>query len=588
MNQNEREMIRKEKSGAILVRRQNVVLGVMLSACMVIALKIVFLDTEGLRAKGDRQYLREIEVLPNRGRIIDRNGEILSASTPVRALTANPREFCPNWPDQDREIRQAMLDETGLSEQVLSQKCEGFSRASFMYIKRGLPPEIAEKAMAMKIPGLRSVVEQKRFYPGGTVSAHLLGFTDIDDKGQEGLERAYDSLLTGEAGSYLVLQGPGGPNVEMVGSVKPVRHGEDLRISIDQRVQSLASRHLESAILEHEASGGSVVVLAVPSGEILAMVNSPRFNANNRSTLKGNVFRNRAVTDVFEPGSTVKPFTIAMVLEHGEVDEETLVDTGTGTLNVGGYTIRDTHNHGMISVSDILVRSSNVGAVKLALERPFDELFETFERVGFGERVLGQDRADRGRLPGEISGLLARRTETSEHATMSYGYGFSSTLLQLARAYTVFATDGEVLPVTLMPRQPGYRASGTRVFKADTVHRVRAMLEKVATPEGTARKAAIARYRTGGKTGTTRKLINGEYSTEHYLSLFAGLAPVTGPRFVVVVVIDDPQGKHYYGGAVAAPVFSGLVSDLMRLYNIEPDGLDQPRVTSLSEANNNV
>ncbi|MCY3769511.1 MAG: penicillin-binding protein 2 [Gammaproteobacteria bacterium] len=579
-------MIRKAKSEAILIQRQNVVLGIMISVCAVIALKVVLLDNEGLQAKGDRQYLREIEVPPNRGRIIDRNGEILSASTPVQALAANPREFCPNWRDQKN--LPAMLDEIGVSEQALSGKCDGLSGANFMYVKRGLPPEIAERVMAMEIPGLRSIIEQKRFYPGGPVSAHLLGFTDIDDRGQEGLERVYDSLLTGEAGSYLVLQGPGGLNVEIVGSVKPVQHGEDLQISIDQRVQSMASRHLESAVLEHRASGGSVVVLAVPSGEILAMVNSPRFNANNRSTLKGNVFRNRAVTDVFEPGSTAKPFTIAMVLEHGEVDEETLIDTGTGTLDVGGYTIQDTHNHGMMSVSDILVRSSNVGAAKLALGRPFEELFDTLERVGFGEKALGESGEGRGRLPGEVSGLLAQRTETSEHATMSYGYGFSSTLLQLARAYTVFATDGELLPVTLMPRQPGYRAQGTRVFQADTVHRVRAMLERVATSEGTARKAAIARYRAGGKTGTTRKLVNGQYSQEHYLSLFAGLAPVTDPRFVMVVVIDDPQAGHYYGGSVAAPVFSSLMSDLMRLYNIEPDGLDRPRITSTSEAGNNV
>jgi cell division protein FtsI (penicillin-binding protein 3) len=292
------------------------------------------------------------------------------------------------------------------------------------------------------------------------------------------------------------------------------------------------------------------------------------------------VFRNRAVTDILEPGSTAKPFTISMVLESGEMGPDTMVDTSPGYYHLAGHTIRDVHNYGEISVFDVVVHSSNVGSAKLALGFPFDDLYHTFEKVGFGSRAAS--------LPGEISGVLTKRTRQIEHATLAYGYGFSATPLQLARAYTVFATDGVLLPVTLQPRKPGHKVTGTRVFQPETVASVRSMLEQVATPNGTARKARIPRYRVGGKTGTTHKLIDGNYVNKRYVSLFAGLAPISDPKFVMVVAIDDPRGKFYYGGDVAAPVFSSLMADLMRLYNVKPDGIDESQVTQVPRQENRV
>ena len=385
------------------------------------------------------------------------------------------------------------------------------------------------------------------------------------------MERAFDTELRGQEGRQRLLKDLAGHYVESVESIRQVRHGKDLVITIDQRVQSLASRYLESAIRKHDATGGSVVVLEIPSGEIIVMVNSPQFNPNNRSSITPGVFRNRTVANVMEPGSTAKPFTIGMVLENGSVTPDTLIDTSPGYYRVPGYTIRDVHNYGEISVFDVLVHSSNVGVSKLALGLPFDDLYNTFRGVGFGQRS--------GTLPGETSGVLTKRTRKIEHATLSYGYGFSATPLQLARAYTVFATDGVLLPITLQPREPAYRASGKRVFSASTVASIRDMLEQVATPKGTARKARVARYRIGGKTGTTHKLIDGNYKNKRYLSLFAGLAPITDPKFVMVVTIDEPRGKFYYGGDVAAPVFSSLMADLMRLYNVKPDDIDASQIT---------
>ena len=449
--------------------------------------------------------------------------------------------------------------------------CERKGNASFMYIERRLPPALAQQVMDLNVPGVEIQREYRRYYPGGPVSAHLIGFTDVDDVGQEGLERFYNSSLAGSPGRKRVLKDRAGHFVESVESIRQVQHGKDLEISIDQRIQSLASQYLETAVKKYNAAGGSVVVIGIPSGEIISMVNSPQFNPNDRTTLKKGVFRNLAVTDILEPGSTAKPFTVAMALDSGQVGVDTMVDTAPGTYRVGRSTIHDVHNYGEISVFDVIVHSSNVGTAKLALAFPFSALFDTFKAVGFGDKAAN--------LPGEISGSMVKRTRPIEHATYSYGYGFSVTPLQLARAYTAFATDGVVLPVTLESKPEGYRAEGKRVFSPATVSTLRQMLEQVATPEGTARKARIPRYRIGGKTGTTHKLIQGNYKNKRYVSLFAGLAPITNPRFVMVVTIDDPRGKLYYGGDVAAPVFASLMQDLMRLYNVKPDGIGQTQIT---------
>jgi len=541
--------------------RQYLVVGILFSGLGVIALRVIHILTveqSHLQAQGDARYLREIKVLPERGKILDRNGQVLAVSTPVESLWAEPGVFC-----QAREQWKPMVE-------LLERRGD----AGFMYIKRRLPPSIAQKVLALNVPGVEIQREYRRYYPGGPVSAHLVGFTDVDDVGQEGLERQYNSQLAGTPGRKRVLKDLAGNYVESVESIQQVQHGKDLQISVDQRVQSLASEYMEKAIKTHNAAGGSAVVVAIPSGEIIAMVNAPHFNPNDRGTLKKGVFRNRAVTDTLEPGSTAKPFTIAMALESGQVGVNTMVDTAPGYYRVGGHTIHDVHDYGEISVFDVIVHSSNVGSAKLALAFPFEDLFHTFEDVGFGVKA-----AD---LPGEISGVLVERTRPIEHATLSYGYGFSATPLQIARAYTALATNGQILSLTLKPQPAGYKAEGKKVFSTETVKNIRAMLEQVATPEGTARKARIPRYRIGGKTGTTHKLVDGNYNNKRYVSLFAGMAPITDPRFVMIVAIDDPRGKRYYGGDVAAPVFSDLMQDLMRLYNVRPDGVEDNKITGLN------
>jgi cell division protein FtsI (penicillin-binding protein 3) len=535
--------------------------------------QIQVVEQEHLRAQGDARYLREVTVLPQRGRIVDRNGQVLAVSTPVESLWAEPAIFC-----RAKEDWKPMLEILSLRSRDLQAACERRKGVDFMYIKRRLPPAQSEEVLALNIPGVERQREYRRYYPDGPVGAHLLGFTDIDDRGQEGLEREFDRLLAGTPGRKRVLKDIAGHYVESVESIQQVRHGADLQISVDQRIQSLASAYLEKAVQKHNAAGGSVVVLSIPSGEILAMVTSPQFNPNDRGTLKRGVFRNRTVTDVVEPGSTAKPFTVAMALESGQVGANTMVDTAPGWYRIGGSTIRDVHDYGEISVFDVLVHSSNIGSAKIALAFPFDELFGTLKSVGFDERAAN--------LPGEIRGVLEKRTRPIEHATISFGYGFSVTPLQLARAYTALATDGELLPVTLEPRPEGYRPGGKRVFSKSTASRLREMMEKVATPEGTARKARIPRYRVGGKTGTTHKLVDGNYNNKRYISLFAGMAPITSPRFVMVVTVDDPRGKLYYGGDVAAPVFSELMQDLMRLYNVPPDDLIETRASGVDDRGN--
>ena len=552
------------------VWRQYLLLGVMLSVFALLGLRVVHLqitEHEHLQTQGNARYLRELTVAPERGRILDRNRRVLAVSTPVDALWADPAVFCAA-----REQWKPMLALLKLKAQQLRNGCERQKNSDFMYLKRQLPPMLVQRVMQLAIPGVEARREYKRYYPNGPAGAHLIGFTNVDDIGQEGLESIHQSRLGGQPGKIRALKDRAGNYVESVESIRPVRHGEDLVISIDQRLQSLAGDYLEQAVRKHNASGGSVVVLAVPSGEILAMVNLPQFNPNDRSTMTAGKFRNRSVTDVLEPGSTAKPFTVAMALESGKVNADTIIDTAPGDYRIGEDTIHDLKNYGALSVFDVLVHSSNVGTAKIALAFPYDDLFNTFAEVGFDQPAAN--------LPGESSGMLERRTQPIEHATLSYGYGFSVTPLQLARAYTVFATDGELLPVTLERKPPGYRARGARVFSPQTVYTVRAMLEQAATPDGTARKARVPRYRIGGKTGTVHKLFDGRYQDNRYTSVFAGIAPVTDPRFVMVVMVDDPRGDLYFGGDVAAPVFAALMQDLMRLYNIRPDALLRATATS--------
>lgn len=556
-------MRRVQKIPKLPLWRQHLIFSVLLSVFVLLGWRVVHLQTvehAHLQSQGDARYLREVTVMPERGRILDRNGQVLTVSTPVGSLWAEPVVFCAastKW--------KPMLTLLDVTEKQLQASCQKYEKSDFMYIKRRVSPMLAEQVMQLEIAGIDVQQEYKRYYPGGPAGAHLVGFTNVDEVGQEGLERAFDERLRGRPGRIRVLKDRAGNYVETVESIQQVRHGEELVISIDQRIQSLASDYLEAAVRKHKATSGSVVVVSIPSGEILAMINSPQFNPNDRSSMRGGAVRNRSITDILEPGSAIKPFTVAMALESGKIGVDTIVDTSPGTLRIGSHTIEDVHNYGEITIADTVIRSSNVGVAKLALSFPYKRLFDTFTRIGFGKRALN--------LPGESAGALEPRTQQIEHAALSYGYGFSITSLQLARAYTVFATDGVLLPLTLKRKKPGYRAKGTRVFSRKTVQAIRPMLEQVATPEGTARQARIPHYRVGGKTGTTHKLIDGNYNNQRYLSVFAGIAPITAPRFVVVVTVDDPRGQFYYGGDVAAPVFANLMKDLVRLYNIEPDAV---------------
>ena len=528
-----------------------------------LALRVIHLQTaehERLRLAGDARYLRGLTVPAERGPIVDRNGEVLAISTPVDSLWAIPAKFCAaekRWPPLLALLK---MDATRLHMQCRRQR-----QADFMYIQRHLSPMLAQRARALNLPGVRTRREYKRFYPGGPAGAHLLGFTNVDDVGQEGLERAFEAQLGGREGRILALKDRAGNYVESVENLRPVQPGAPLVVSIDQRVQSLAAEYLRAAVQRHKARGGSIVVLAIPSGEILGMVNSPQFNPNDRRTLTAGKVRNRAVTDVFEPGSAVKPFSIAMALESGQFNADTLVNTAPGAYSVDGHVIRDTRDFGEISVFEIVARSSNVGAAKIALQLPYDDLLDTFARLGFGRRAAN--------LPGEAGGTLKRRASLMDHAALSYGYGLAVTTLQLARAYSVFATDGQLLPVTLRRQSPHYRAAGRRVFQPETARVIRDMLAQAASADGTAAKAQIARFSVGGKTGTVHKLIDGNYQNQRYISIFAGLAPLHSPRFVMAVTVDDPRGPFYYGGDVAAPVFASLAADLLRLYNVPPDNL---------------
>ncbi|MYB34698.1 MAG: penicillin-binding protein 2 [Gammaproteobacteria bacterium] len=544
--------------------RMQFVLAVVFGLFIALVARIAYLQTamhEQLVSEGENRFERVLKFSAQRGNILDRNGQILSTSTPVDSLAANPQVFC-----KSRDRWEELANSVGVDMQLMNTRCDQYSESRFMYVLKRISPERAQKAIDLGVPGLEVRREYQRFFPGGPIGAQLIGLTDTRDTGQEGLELKYDDLLTGEEGGQRVLKDRIGRYVEAIDNPRSVRHGADIQISIDQRIQTLATRYLEEAVRTHKAAGGGIVLIKVPSGEIISMVNAPQFNPNDRTTVTHGVLRNRVVTDAIEPGSLTKPFTIAMLLEEGRVTPDTVVDTHPGQMYVGRNRISDVRNYGELAVTDIIAKSSNVGTVKLALEEPFAKLHRTLKRVGFGDPATD--------LPGESSGVLPVRKRPIEHATMSFGYGFSATALQIARAYTVFATDGILLPVTIKPKPAGYTASGERVYSSETALQIRQMLRKVATRQGTASRAQISGYGVGGKTGTTHKLVNGSYKNKDYLSLFAGFGPISNPQFVGVVVIDEPRSKQYFGGAVAAPVFSRLMEDVMRIYDVRPDKLE--------------
>ncbi len=540
--------------------RRNTVLVVLALACASLIWQSIdrqVFQTAFLQEQGERRYLRVVEVDASRGMITDRNGEPLAISTPVKTVTANPRRL-----QGDAQTLGALATTLSIDPDKLRRLLS--SDRGYVYLRRRINPDLAEKVRELDLQGIDLESEYRRFYPSGEVMAHMVGFTNIDDQGQEGLELLYDGWLSGTSGAKRVIQDGKGHVVEQVENIRSPSPGKDLVTSLDRRLQFLAYRELKAAVNKHRAHSGSAVILDARTGEILAMVNSPSYNPNAPRNSHRSSLRNRAVTDVFEAGSTMKPFTVAAALENGRIKPDSPIDVTPGQLKVGRYLVRDHRNYGMIDVATVLRKSSNVGASKIALSMEPETLWSIYSHLGFGETSGSQ-------FPGESSGRLPYFSDWSpfEQATLSFGYGLSVTPLQLARAYAVLANDGIRLPVSLL--KLNQVPAGERVLRKSTARALVKMLETVVSDEGSAPLAAIPGYRVAGKTGTAKKAVAGGYAEDKYLSLFVGMAPASDPRLVMVVMIDEPQGKDYYGGLVAAPVFAKVMSGALRLLNIPPD-----------------
>ena len=525
-----------------------------------------------LNEEGDARHLRIEKIPAHRGMLLDRNGEPLAVSTPLASVWVNPKKLVDSrarWP----ELERALALDPGSIEQVI----EGRSKRGFVYVRRHVDPSVAEAVGALGMKGVHLKPEYRRYYPMGGAASHVLGFTGIDDAGQEGLELAFDDVLSGESGARRVVKDRLGRIVENLERIRPASPGRDVVLSIDRRIQSLAYRALRQGVQRHRARAGSAVVLDTRTGEVLAMANLPSFNPNDRGDRSSRRFRNRAVTDLLEPGSTVKPFTVAAALQAGIVRPDSVLDTRPGFMKVGGHTIFDVRNYGVIDVRKVIKKSSNVGAGKLALELSPDDLWRMFHRTGFGVPTGS-------RFPGEAQGTLTDFSDWRKvhRVTLSYGYGLAATPLQIARAYAAFGNGGLLPEVGFVRTRGGPSAS--RAMPASVAGQVLGMLEEVVEPGGTALRARVDGYRVGGKTGTTRKSEAGGYSQDRYHSAFAGLAPMSDPRLSVVVVIDEPGGDAYYGGVVAAPVFSNIVEGSLRVLGIAPDDPDVMRSPVISVA----
>ena len=515
------------------------------------------LHTDFLQEKGESRYRRDIEISASRGRIADRHGDVLAISTPMKSIWAIP-PAATLTPVQTRQL--AALLETDVKQ--LNHKLD--TDKTFVFLRRQIPPAVADQVAALKLPGIGQDKEYRRFYPTGEMTAHMVGFTGVDDKGLEGVELAFHSQLLGQPGSRSVIKDRRGQIVEDVGSIKPPQDGKDIRLALDSKIQYLAYSHLKQAIADNNAKAGGVVVLDVKTGEIVALANWPTYNPNNREGLSGSQLRNRAVTDTFEPGSTLKPFTIGLALDNGKVRSDTIINCAPGRLTIGSATIADAHPHGALTVAEVIQKSSNVGAAKIAAMLPAQKMWQMFDDVGFGQVPhLG--------FPGEVSGRVRpwKNWRPIEQATMSYGHGISVSLIQLARAYSVFARDGDLIPLSLT-RLDSSAPGGVPVFSAKTAREVRSMLEMAVQPGGTAPKAQIPGYRVAGKTGTAYKLVGGHYANK-YVASFVGFAPASDPRLIVAVMIDEPSAGQHYGGDVAAPVFAAVMASSLRTLGIAPD-----------------
>jgi cell division protein FtsI (penicillin-binding protein 3) len=553
------------KSPVLAVRlptwRSRVVLFVLFAAFAALACRALWLQamsTGFLQQQGKSRYERVLELPATRGKIMDRNGQVLASSLPVKAVWAIPEDVLAEPPAKLRALAK-LLD---MPEAELRKKLD--SDRTFVYLKRQVEMDVIDKINKLNIDGLDTRKEYKRFYPQGEVMTHLVGFTNVEDVGQESMELAQQKTLVGATGSRRVIKDRLGHIVEDVGLSKEPHDGRDLTLSVDSKLQYIAFTSIKDAVEKFHAKAGAAVVLDVHTGEVLALANWPTYNPNDRSKLTGEQLRNRVITDTFEPGSTLKPFTVALALDTKRVTPTTMFDTGNGRFVVGDRTIRDTHAHGMIDVTTIIQKSSNIGVSKMALAMPSQEMWEMFTKSGFGV-------APRFGFPGAVAGRVRpyKAWRPVEQANMSFGQGISVSLLQLARSYMIFARDGDIIPLSF--QKVNEKPVGQQVVSAKTAAEMRVMLETVVNPGGTAALAQVPGYRVGGKTGTAQKFLNGHYSQTKYIGNFVGIAPMSNPRFIIAVMVDEPVGALHTGGSVAAPTFAALAANALRAANVPPD-----------------
>ena len=527
-------------------------------------------NNDFFQRQGEVRYSRTLELPANRGRILDRNGLILASSVPSPSIWAIPEDVDL---DDTQRANLAKLLELPLAE--LNKKLADEDK-NFVWLKRHVDPEKAKQISEAGFKGIYQRTEFKRQYPEGEAAAHVVGFTNVEDNGQEGIELLYNSTLLGRAGSRHVIKDRLGQSVEQVGESVPPVAGKDVQLSIDTKVQFFAYQKLRDAVVNNRAQAGSIVVLDANTGEVLALANYPSYNPEKRLNLTGSQLRNRALTDTFEPGSVMKPFTIGLALESGRVKASTVIDTAPGSVTITGATIRDSHPHGALNVEQVIQVSSNVGTTKIAMQLPASEMWETFSGAGFGQKPQIE-------FPGAVPGKLRpyKTWRPIEQATASYGYGLSASLFQMVRSYTVFSHDGQIIRATLLKNDEP--AVGIPVFSADTAARVRKMLQMAAGPGGTGPKAQTAGYSVGGKSGTAYKQMGKGYGSEgtrKYRSWFVGMAPVDKPRIIVGVMLDEPSAGKYYGGEVAAPVFSETVQQTLRVMGVQPDITIRPQIVA--------
>jgi len=527
------------------------------------ALYLQVMHTDFLQTQGEARHLRTLPIVAHRGMLLDRNAVPLAVSTPVDSVWLNPAQF-----EEEKARWQQLASILNISVADIATTLKGRMQREFVYLKRRISPNVAQQVEKLGLDGVFLQREYGRYYPTGELCAHLVGFTNIDDVGQEGIERSFNNLLAGEAGAKQVVQGRHGQIIADVRGIKMAHPGVDIRLSIDNRLQYVALRELKAAILEHQAKSGSLVILDVNSGEVLAMVNYPTYNPNNVEEREAERIRNRAVTDVFEPGSTMKPFTLSAALESRQYQATSTIDTNPGYLMLDKYKVKDSHNYGTIDLTTVLQKSSNIGAAKIGLSLSSQNLWQMFSQLGFG-KLSGSG------FSGEVSGFLPpfQTWNRVKHASVSFGYGLNVNALQLARAYAVLGNNGILPPIRLLQLSQSElaTASSFQVMRRDTAKAIVRMLETVTVDGGTGEAAAIKGFRVAGKTGTVRKVTATGYSESQYFALFAGLVPASRPRFAMVVMIDTPQEGEYYGGKVAAPVFAKVMSQILQWLNIPPD-----------------